>query len=335
MDCDLIYAFRSLENNKLPSQQTVHANLTLCLIIWHHNNLRLAAPSSHNIFCAHWHTHEHTLRRADTSTHTDAHVAASGLIRKYPFTHATPIISRVLRANYALALLIITITCMQVCVCVCACVPLTLCVCVLEWVWECSLRCVVIYCIRVPDFTNVMRHTPPQQSQRLARPLLEPPAPPAHPPSTPHAYAKFRIFCLPTIWVRHCTKYGQKREIERDSDSVCSEHKYSAQSHISFCVLCAFHSKVAWTYVSELFDLRLRLECNLSGVWRGRRRWWAYSNLPSINSSASVATMNICNFISCKACQIVQVFHTCISLTYGSPRGIQWGGSSCYCSLVL
>lgn len=50
---------------------------------------------------------------------------------------------------------------MQVCVYVC-CVPLSLSVCV----WgECSLRCVVIYCIRVPDFTNVMRHTP-QQSQR-------------------------------------------------------------------------------------------------------------------------------------------------------------------------
>lgn len=138
MDCDLIYAFRSLENNKLPSQQTVHANLTLCLIIWHHNNLRLAAPSSHNIFCAHWHTH--TLRRTDTHTH--AHVAASGLIRKYPFTHATPIISRVLRANYALALLIITITCMQVCVCVC--LRATLYVCVSEWG---SVVCVVLWFI--------------------------------------------------------------------------------------------------------------------------------------------------------------------------------------------
>lgn len=36
------------ENNKLALQHSVHANLTLCLIIWHHNNLWLAATKEHH-----------------------------------------------------------------------------------------------------------------------------------------------------------------------------------------------------------------------------------------------------------------------------------------------
>jgi len=49
-------------NNKLALQHSVHANLTLCLIIWHHNNLWLAATRTphHNINCVYIDTRTHT-----------------------------------------------------------------------------------------------------------------------------------------------------------------------------------------------------------------------------------------------------------------------------------
>jgi len=106
--------------------------------------------------------------------------------------------------------------------------PLYECVCVCVLVLVVGiLCCVVIYCIRVPDFTNVMRHTMP--------PILLPP--PQHPSALMHMQS-FEYFAL---WMCHsvsvCVSVRGLQGYVCVSVYLCAEefsHKYSVRSHISF-----------------------------------------------------------------------------------------------------
>jgi len=98
------------------------------------------------------------------------------------------------------------------------------CVCVLVLVVG-ILCCVVIYCIRVPDFTNVMRHTMP--------PILLPPPQPSPQPSCICKVSNI----LPCECVTVCPCVYLWGGSKGMCVYLCAEefsHKYSVRSHISF-----------------------------------------------------------------------------------------------------
>lgn len=105
---------------------------------------------------------------------------------------------------------------MRICVCVCV---------MMRWYWWGILCCVVIYCIRVPDFTNVIRHT--------MAPIPCHPTPPP-PPSCICKVSNILPWKCVTVCVCICVAYKEGVCI---SVWVCVEelsHKYSVRSHISF-----------------------------------------------------------------------------------------------------